>query len=232
VYWGFPAVIGMKNPEAIAGRKYDVHHIFKYNAAMATAPSRKALTHERIVDTAARAIRRAGFAGVGVADIMKEAGLTHGGFYAHFASRDALLVEALAHAGQQGVDRLGQGNALRAARGASPFRALIESYLSDRHLSGTENGCAVAALVSEMPRQSAEVRAAAVQRVRSLVALVAQTLPADTAPDSAAAIASQMVGALQLARALGDNAEGQALLAANRSALLARYDAPHRRPEP
>ncbi|MDO9166458.1 MAG: TetR/AcrR family transcriptional regulator, partial [Rhodoferax sp.] len=87
-----------------------------------------------------------------------------------------------------------------------------------------ENGCAVAALVSEMPRQSADVRAAAVQRVRSLVALVAQTLPADAAPDSAAAIASQMVGALQLARALGDNAEGQALLAANRSALLARYD--------
>lgn len=197
-----------------------------YNAAMATAPGRKALTHERIVDTAARAIRRAGFAGVGVADIMKEAGLTHGGFYAHFPSRDALLVEALAHAGQQSAERLSQGNAQREARGASPFRALVDSYLSDRHLSGTENGCAVAALVSEMPRQSADVRAAAVQRVRSLVALVAQTLPADTAPDSAAAIASQMVGALQLARALGDNAEGRALLAANRSALLARYDAP------
>ena len=114
---------------------------------MATAPSRKALTHERIVDTAARAIRRGGFSGVGVADIMKEAGLTHGGFYAHFPSRDALLVEALAHAGQQSAERLSQGNAQREARGASPFRALIDSYLSDRHLSGTENGCAVAALV-------------------------------------------------------------------------------------
>ena len=191
---------------------------------MATAPSRKELTHERIVDTAARAIRRAGFAGVGVADIMKEAGLTHGGFYAHFPSRDALLVEALAHAGQQGAERLTQGNALREARGASPFRALIDSYLSDRHLSGTENGCAVAALVSEMPRQSAEVRGAAVERAGSLVAPGAQTLPGYADPASAAAIASQMVGALQLARALGDNVEGQALLAANRSALLARYD--------
>ncbi|KRC11143.1 TetR family transcriptional regulator [Hydrogenophaga sp. Root209] len=191
---------------------------------MEIAPSRKALTHERILDTAARVIRRAGFNGVGVADIMKEAGLTHGGFYAHFASRDALLVEALEHAGQQSASRIAKGSATRQARGASPFKALIEGYLSDRHLSGTENGCAVAALVSEMPRQSPEVRAAAAQRVRSLMALVEQSLPADAEPGIAAAIASQMVGALQLARALGDNAEGKALLAANRSALLAQHD--------
>lgn len=193
---------------------------------MEIAPSRKALTHERILDTAARAIRRAGFQGVGVADIMKEAGLTHGGFYAHFASRDALLAEALAHAGQQSAERIAKGNATREARGASPFRALIEGYLSERHLSGTENGCAVAALASEMPRQSPDVRAAAAQRVRSLVALVERSLPTGAAPGSAAAIASQMVGALQLARALGDNAEGKALLAANRKALLAQHDEP------
>jgi TetR/AcrR family transcriptional regulator, transcriptional repressor for nem operon len=193
---------------------------------MEIAPSRKALTHERILDTAARAIRRAGFQGVGVADIMKEAGLTHGGFYAHFASRDALLAEALAHAGQQSAERIAKGNATREARGASPFRALIEGYLSERHLSGTENGCAVAALASEMPRQSPDVRAAAAQRVRSLVAVVERALPAGAGPGNAAAIASQMVGALQLARTLGDNAEGKALLAANRKALLAQHDAP------
>lgn len=192
---------------------------------MDIAPSRKALTHERILDTAARAIRRAGFQGVGVADIMKEAGLTHGGFYAHFASRDALLAEALEHAGQQSASRIAKGNATRQARGASPFKALIEGYLSDSHLSGTENGCAVAALASEMPRQAPDVRTAAAQRVRSLVALVERSLPAPAEPGSAAAIASQMVGALQLARALGDNAEGRALLAANRSALLAQHDA-------
>jgi TetR/AcrR family transcriptional repressor of nem operon len=193
---------------------------------MEIAPSRKALTHERILDTAARAIRRAGFLGVGVADIMKEAGLTHGGFYAHFTSRDALLAEALAHAGQQSAERIAKGNATREARGASPFRALIEGYLSERHLSGTENGCAVAALASEMPRQSPDVRAAAAQRVRSLVTLVQRSLPTGAAPGSAAAIASQMVGALQLARALGDNADGKALLAANRKALLAQHDEP------
>jgi TetR/AcrR family transcriptional repressor of nem operon len=191
---------------------------------MEIAPNRKALTHERILDTASRAIRRAGFQGVGVADIMKEAGLTHGGFYSHFASRDALLAEALVHAGQQSAERIAKGNARREGEGASPFRAMVEGYLSDRHLSGTENGCAVAALASEMPRQSPEVRAAAAQRVRSLMAMVERSLPEGAAPGTAAAIASQMVGALQLARALGDNAEGQALLADNRNALLARHD--------
>jgi TetR/AcrR family transcriptional regulator, transcriptional repressor for nem operon len=191
---------------------------------MEIAPNRKALTHERILDTASRAIRRAGFQGVGVADIMKEAGLTHGGFYSHFASRDALLAEALVHAGQQSAERIAKGNARREGEGASPFRAMVEGYLSDRHLSGTENGCAVAALASEMPRQSPEVRAAAAQRVRSLMAMVERSLPEGVAPGTAAAIASQMVGALQLARALGDNAEGQALLADNRNALLARHD--------
>jgi len=200
-----------------------MHH---YNAPMDTAPSRKALTHERILDTAARVIRRAGFQGVGVADIMKEAGLTHGGFYAHFPSRDALLAEALAHAGRQSAERIAKGNATREARGASPFRALIEGYLSERHLSGTENGCAVAALASEMPRQSPEVRAAATQRVRSFIDLVQTSLPEGADPACAPAIASQLVGALQLARALGDNTEGRALLAANRRALLARFDPP------
>jgi AcrR family transcriptional regulator len=191
---------------------------------MEIAPNRKALTHERILDTASRAIRRAGFQGVGVADIMKEAGLTHGGFYAHFASRDALLAEALVRAGQQSAERIAKGNAAREAKGASPFRAMVEGYLSDRHLSGTENGCAVAALASEMPRQSHEVRAASAQRVRGLMAMVERALPEGAAPGTAAAIASQMVGALQLARALGDNAEGKALLADNRNALLARHD--------
>jgi TetR/AcrR family transcriptional repressor of nem operon len=82
----------------------------------------------------------------------------------------------------------------------------------------------VAALASEMPRQSPEVRTAATQRVRGLISLVAGALPQGADADDAPAVASQMVGALQLARALGDNAEGKALLAANRDALLARFE--------
>lgn len=191
---------------------------------MDTAPTRKQLTHERILETAARAIRRAGFHGVGVADIMKEAGLTHGGFYAHFASRDALLAQALDRAGRESGHRMTKGSAQRQAKGASPLRALVEGYLSEQHLASAESGCPVAALASEVPRQSAQVRAAAAQRVRSLMDRVQAALPADATAANAAVIASELVGALQLARALGDNAEAKALLAAARGDLLARYD--------
>lgn len=191
---------------------------------MDPTPSRKELSHDRIVEVAARAIRRAGFGGVGVADIMKEAGLTHGGFYAHFASRNALLAEALERAGRDSAARIEKRAAMRQARGDSAFRALVEGYLSDRHLGSTESGCPVAALASEMPRQASEVRAAAARRVRSLVERVQATLPPGAAPDSAALIAGQLVGTLQLARALGDNAEGKALLAAARHSLLAQHE--------
>ena len=188
-------------------------------------PGRKQLTHDRILDTAARAMRSSGFYGVGVADVMKQAGLTHGGFYAHFPSRDALLVEALERAGGHSRERLQRSMAAGEARGASRFRALVESYLSDRHLKSPESGCPVAALASEMPRQSDEVRRAAATRVKSLLAFVGETLPAGHGHD-AAVVASQLVGALQLARALGDNAQGRAHLAAVRGQLLAQFDSP------
>lgn len=191
---------------------------------MDSQPSRKEVTHERIVATAARAIRRGGFNGVGVADIMKEAGLTHGGFYAHFSSRNALLAEALERAGQDSAASVKQGIETGQARGSSALRALVEAYLSDRHLGSLETGCPVAALASEMPRQTIEVREASAQRVRGLVAAVQRALPKGAPADSAPAIASQLVGALQLARALGDNAEGRSLLKATRRALLAQHD--------
>jgi len=191
---------------------------------MNTPPSRKDISHERIVAVAARAIRRGGFQGVGVADIMNEAGLTHGGFYAHFRNRDALLAEALERAGEDTAAQLRDGVAKRQARGHSQLRALVDAYLSDRHLGEIETGCAVAALASEMPRQAAEVREAAAQRVRGLLASVRRALPEDAPAQSAAAVASQMVGALQLARALGDNTEGRALLKAARDSLLSQHD--------
>jgi TetR/AcrR family transcriptional repressor of nem operon len=185
--------------------------------------TRKQHSHDRIVEVAARAIRRAGFHGVGVADIMKEAGLTHGGFYAHFASRNALLAEAMDRAGRDSAARTEKGIASRPVDGASPFRALVEGYLSERHLAATESGCPVAALASEMPRQTSEVRAVATRWVRGMFATVQRALP-DAQPDRCALIASQLVGTLQLARALGGNAEGKALLAAARRDLLSQYD--------
>nr|WP_316641987.1 TetR/AcrR family transcriptional regulator [uncultured Roseateles sp.] len=191
---------------------------------MDKSPTRKELSHERIVETAARAIRRAGFQGVGVADIMKEAGLTHGGFYAHFASRDALLCEALERAGQDGGAGLARRIVSQRLVDASALRQLVEAYLADGNLAATEHGCPVAALASEMPRQAPEVREVAAQRVRGLIATVAKALPAEADADSAAVIAAQLVGALQLARALGDNAQGRALLAATRRAVLVQHD--------
>ncbi|MCV6903627.1 MAG: TetR/AcrR family transcriptional regulator [Achromobacter xylosoxidans] len=191
---------------------------------MAGPASRKELSHDRIVEAAARAIRREGYAGVGVADVMKEAGLTHGGFYAHFPSRDAMLVAAMERAGRDGAARMAQSMARRRAESASPLRALVESYLSEGHLVGCEGGCPISALASEMPRQSPQVRDISASRVTGLIGVVQQALPADAGPHAAMAITSNLVGAMQLARALGDNAQGHAMLAAARQSILDQYD--------
>jgi AcrR family transcriptional regulator len=193
---------------------------------MARTPnSRKHETHDRIVEVAARAIRRHGYAGVGVADVMKEAGLTHGGFYAHFDSRDAMLVEALERAGTESACNLNEAIGARIAKGASPFRALVEEYLRDRHLAAIETGCPVAALGSDMPRQSHAVRKASALRVQRLIDAVCAALP-DASRATAAVVSATLIGSLQLARALGDSAEGRAVLAAARKTLIEQYDPP------
>jgi len=190
-----------------------------------TPNSRKEETHERIVDVAARALRRRGYAGVGVAEVMKEAGLTHGGFYAHFESRDALLVEALERAGRQSAEAVTRAAEQRAVKGVSAFRSLVEAYLADGHLASLESGCPVAALACDMPRQSESVRAASAVRVQRLIAAVRSTLPEE--PRAAASVvAGTLVGSLQLARTLGDNAEGRAILSAARKSLILQYDTP------
>lgn len=191
---------------------------------MAAHTSRHEATHDRIVEVAARTLRRNGYAGVGVADVMKQAGLTHGGFYAHFESRDALLAEAIDRAGRDSTAALGERVEASRRRGESALRALVENYLSDTHLSGTESGCLVAALGSEMPRQSAALLGPSVERVRKLIALVRRALPSGGSREQAMAITATLVGTLQLARALGANAQGKAMLAAGRDALLAQYD--------
>jgi AcrR family transcriptional regulator len=198
--------------------------IYCYSYIMQTKPSRRETTHERIVEVAARALRRNGYSGVGVADVMKQAGLTHGGFYAHFPSRDALLAEAIAHAGRDSAVTMGRRISQRQTRGQSALRAVIESYLSETHLLEVECGCVVAALGSEMHRQSPALLAPSAERVRGLIAMVQQALTAGGTPEQAMVITSTLVGTLQLARTLGANAQGKALLTAARTALLAQYD--------
>jgi TetR/AcrR family transcriptional repressor of nem operon len=169
-------------------------------------------SHDRIVDAAARAIRRSGYEGTGVADIMKEAGLTHGAFYAHFESRDAMLVEAADRAGAQ-------ANALAASVIATvppeqALQAMMQVYLSQQHLESIETGCPISALGSEMPRQSAEVRHAATLRIKEMIDLVARQFPdwgQPAAHERALVTVATMVGTLILARAVDDSALSEAL---------------------
>jgi AcrR family transcriptional regulator len=193
---------------------------------MSTKPTRKELTHERILDAASRALRRVGYDGVAVAEVMKDAGLTHGGFYAHFDSREAMLAEAIQRAGQEKASLVRQDMAERLARGARPLRALIEAYLSETHLQAVDSGCPVAALASEMSRQQDAVRDASCERVRRFIKAVQQTLPPDVPPDSALVIVSTLVGALQLARVLGPGRQSKAILNTTVSSLVAQYDKP------
>jgi AcrR family transcriptional regulator len=187
------------------------------------ANTRKEDTHDHILEVAARALRREGYAGVRVADVMKEAGLTHGGFYAHFPSREALLVEALARAGRDSAAAVARAAKSRHRKRGSAFQSLIETYLSDRHLASRETGCPVAALGSDMPRQSLAVRQASALRVERLIETVREMLPG-ASRSTAMVVAGTMVGSLQLARALGDNEEGHTVLAAARESLIRQYD--------
>jgi TetR/AcrR family transcriptional repressor of nem operon len=172
---------------------------------MKRASATKEASHERIVDAAARAIRRNGYGGAGVADIMKSAGLTHGGFYAHFPSREAMLAEAADRAGSESVVMMERIAASLPPGQALP--AMMEAYLSQEHLEGIETGCATAALASEMPRQAPEVRRAATRRIKEMIDLVARQSPDWGQPgahEHALFTVASMVGALMLARAVDD----------------------------
>jgi len=184
-------------------------------------PSKKEATHERIVEVAARAIRRSGYDGTGVDDIMKEAGLTHGGFYAHFDSRESMLAEAADRAGADSVAVLA-----RVAASVPPdkaLQALIAAYLSEAH--PVETGCPLAALGSEMPRQAPKVRRAATRRIKELIDLVARQSPDWGHPGaherSVVAVAT-MVGATVLARAVDDPLLSNAMRRAVLDHLVAR----------
>ncbi len=167
---------------------------------------------QRIVEAAARLFRGDGFDGVGVDAIMKEADLTHGGFYGHFASKDALMAEAMAHAversmaWQERVDSLSD---------------LVASYLSDRHRADRADGCVVAALGADVARRGPAVRRTVTAGIRRqvdrLVVLLRHGTPAARRRRAIATYAG-MVGALTLARAVDDPALAREILTTARDA--------------
>jgi len=192
---------------------------------MNDTPSRKEQTHDRILKTASRAIRRKGYGGIGVADIMKEAGLTHGGFYAHFASKTDLLAEVADRTGADSLGRLGR-IADRAPEGEA-LAAIVDAYLSDQHVESPETGCPVAALGSELARQEPPVRRAATRRMKEVIDLLGRQLPGWAAgEDRGQALAAYctLVGALTIARAVDDPALSRAVRDAARDLILAPRD--------
>ena len=148
---------------------------------------------------------------------MKEAGLTHGGFYAHFASRDAMLAEAADRAGEETIAIAKK--ILAEVPGEQALMALMRAYLSDEHMTNVETGCSLAALGSEMPRQVADVRNASTRRVKEILTLIKSRLPANKDED-ALVMFSTMVGTLLLARAVDDPELSEAF----RKAALMQYE--------
>jgi len=177
--------------------------------------SKKQETHDKIVRTAAAAIRKSGYDGVSVADVMNQAGLTHGGFYAHFPSRDAMLAEAFDRASADSLG--GLARATDAAPAADALDAAVAYYLSDRHLAAPETGCTFAALASETSRQTPEVRRVATRRMREMVDLLERQMPGWGEPgrhEDALGVASCLVGSMMIARLVDDPALAASVRAA------------------
>lgn len=172
----------------------------------------KEASHERIVSAAARAIRRSGYGGTGVADIMKEAGLTHGAFYAHFQSREAMLAEAASRACAESA-ALAVDMVARAPR-EQALASMLRAYLSQEHLNNVEMGCPLAALGSETPRQAPEVRRVTTRHIKEMIDLVARQSPDWGQPgahERALVTVAIMVGTLLLARAVDEPALSNSL---------------------
>jgi len=182
----------------------------------------KAASHERIVKAASRRIRRDGIDNVSVAELMNQAGLTHGGFYRHFDSRDELVAEAIDAALAQGSERV---HAAAKLGGEDAPAAIIDAYLSRLHRDKPETGCAVAALPTDISRTDARARAAYSRQVRTYVDLLAELTPARD-PDEAHLILAALVGALLLARAVDDRGLSDEILDSVTRALHRYVDDP------
>lgn len=161
----------------------------------------KDAVRSRIVEAASRALRKSGLDGVSIPALMKKAGLTHGGFYAHFSDRDELVAEAVGFAANETGTRVFEGSA--------DVGGMLGGYLSAVHVEHPELGCVVAALGAEAPRQRAPVRKAFAAAAKGLLKLVDRKVnprftPAGAVSDEALVLTAQMLGAVVLARLVDD----------------------------
>ena len=180
-------------------------------------------THARIVKKASVRLREKGAHGVGVADLMKEAGLTHGGFYAHFDSREALVIEAFAYAMDRSTERW--RNLAEATPPEKRLATIVNSYLTPAHRDDPGSGCAVPTLGAEIARESPKTRKAFSAKLEQMVDMVAEQIPdvpRKAARKQAMAVIATMMGTLVLARVAGNGDFSDNILGAGREALLGR----------
>jgi TetR/AcrR family transcriptional regulator, transcriptional repressor for nem operon len=175
-------------------------------------------TRRRIVETASARFRKDGIDGVGVADLMSEAGLTHGGFYSHFTSKEDLVRAAMDEASSHSVANF----ARRIEEGG--LEAWIRAYLRTAHRDHPERGCAAAALASELARRPKSSRKAFSERLENVTGLITSHLPASMTPaekrQTAIAIFSTLIGAMQMSRAVVDSAHSEEILEAGIASAL------------
>lgn len=175
----------------------------------------KAETHKKIVEAAARSFREHGLEGLGIAALMKDLGLTHGGFYKHFESKEDLFVDAV----QRGLEEI--RDQMLAAAHAAPkgqeLRAIIDYYLSIEHLHHLGGGCAIAALGQEISRQPLAVRARINVAQRANMIALSPFLPGKSMVEKRNnffVIFSGMAGAMVMARTIADPEVQKEILAA------------------
>jgi len=179
---------------------------------MGYSQAQKEKTHKRIVAIASKRFREKGLAGFGIAELMKEAGLTVGGFYKHFDSRDELVAEALSDA--FGVWQR-QKEAAEATAQPLTFAKLIDDYLSDMHRRNPGAGCAFSALAPEIARGDKRTRTLTSAQVQRDLELLAALLPGKdkrAARSRAILTFSALVGAMSLARAVSDEVLSREIL--------------------
>jgi TetR/AcrR family transcriptional repressor of nem operon len=186
-------------------------------------------THARIVKRASVRLREKGAHGIGVADLMKDAGLTHGGFYAHFDSREALVIEAFVHAMDRSTERW-----RKIGETTPPDKRLamiVDSYLTPVHRDDPGHGCAIPTLGAEIARESPKTRKAFAAKLEQMIDMMADQIPdisRKAARKQAMSAIATMMGTLVMARVAGTGEFSEEILAAGREAVLGRAVAPKR----
>lgn len=188
---------------------------------MGYSQAQKAESKQRVLETASRQIRENGIEALGVAECMRSAGLTHGAFYGHFSSRDALIVEALEHAVGQSEKRMDALAADAKKRDVTPLQSIAESFLSERHTKNPGNGCALCALAGEARHANPEVRELLTRYVRQLASRIAQAA-SNESEELALGIVATIVGAVTLARAVDNDKLAKSILAGSLALVMAQ----------